>query len=121
MIDASNPEAEQQIRTCYEVLEEIGVDCSNVLLVLNKVDQVPDPSFIAVLRRHYEDTAQDVEPTGTPSWEAPSLPLRPYNVLVPICGVLCWSRAGREALTHCPTYDVAHAGRLGRAALADTA
>ena len=64
VIDASNPEAEQQIRTCYEVLEEIGVDCSNVLLVLNKVDQVPDPSFIAVLRRHYEDTVTISAATG---------------------------------------------------------
>lgn len=64
VVDASNPEAEQQIQTCYQVLDEIGVDCSNVLLVLNKVDQVPDPSFIAVLRRHYEDTVTVSAATG---------------------------------------------------------
>lgn len=56
VVDASNPEAERQIHTCYQVLEEIGVDCSNLILLLNKVDQVPDRSFIDVLRRHYEDT-----------------------------------------------------------------
>ncbi|MEQ9411458.1 MAG: GTPase HflX [Fuerstiella sp.] len=56
IVDASNPEAERQIHTCYKVLEEIGVDCSNVLLVLNKVDRVPDPSIVDVLRRHYDDT-----------------------------------------------------------------
>lgn len=57
VVDASNPEAERQIQTCYSVLEEIGVDCSNVVLVLNKVDQVADRSLIDVLRRHYADTA----------------------------------------------------------------
>lgn len=56
VVDASNPEAERQIHTCYKVLEEIGVDCSNVILVLNKSDQVPDQSLVGVLRRHYEDT-----------------------------------------------------------------
>jgi len=64
LVDASNREAEQQIHTCYQVLEEIGVDCSNVLLVLNKVDQVPDPSFVAVLRRHYENTVTISAATG---------------------------------------------------------
>jgi GTP-binding protein HflX len=64
VVDASNPEAEKQIETCYQVLEEIGVNCTNVLLVLNKVDQVPDPSFVAVLRRHYEDTVTISAATG---------------------------------------------------------
>lgn len=64
VVDASNPEAERQIHTCYQVLEEIGVDCSNVILVLNKVDQVPDRSFIDVLRRHYEDTTTISAATG---------------------------------------------------------
>ena len=64
LVDASNPEAERQIHTCYQVLEEIGVDCSNVLLVLNKVDQIFDQSFVAVLRRHYENTVTISAATG---------------------------------------------------------
>ena len=64
VVDASNPEAERQIHTCYKVLEEIGVDCSNVVLVLNKVDQVADRSMIDVLRRHYEDTITISAATG---------------------------------------------------------
>ncbi|MCH2209658.1 MAG: GTPase HflX [Fuerstiella sp.] len=64
IVDAGHPEAEQQIQTCYEVLEEIGVDCTNVLLILNKVDQVTDQSLIAVLRRHYEDTVTISAATG---------------------------------------------------------
>ena len=65
VVDASNPDAERQIHTCYEVLEDIGVDCSNVLLVLNKVDQLPDRSLIDVLRRHYDDTITISAATGT--------------------------------------------------------
>ncbi|MEZ6127725.1 MAG: GTPase HflX [Planctomycetaceae bacterium] len=64
VVDASNPDAERQIHTCYDVLQEIGVDCSNVLLVLNKVDQVADQSMIDVLRRHYEDTITISAATG---------------------------------------------------------
>ena len=64
LVDASNRDAEQQIHTCYQVLEEIGVHCSNVLLVLNKVDQVADRSFVAVLRRHYENTVTISAATG---------------------------------------------------------
>lgn len=64
VVDASNPEAEKQIHTCYQVLEEIGVDCSNVILILNKVDQIEDRSFIDVLRRHYDDTITISAATG---------------------------------------------------------
>ncbi|MFM8475375.1 MAG: GTPase, partial [Planctomycetaceae bacterium] len=56
VVDASNLEAERQIRTVYEVLDEIGVEVKNVLLVLNKVDRVEDQSFVDVLRRRFEDT-----------------------------------------------------------------
>lgn len=64
VVDASNPDAEQHIHTCFEVLEDIGVDCSNVILVLNKVDRLEDRSFIDVLRRHYEDTTTISAATG---------------------------------------------------------
>ena len=53
VVDASSPEAERQIRTVYEVLQEIGIEATNVLLVLNKVDRVQDQSFVDVLRRRY--------------------------------------------------------------------
>lgn len=64
VVDASNPDAERQIHTCNQVLQEIGVDCSKMLLVLNKVDQVKDRSFVDVLRRHYEDTITISAATG---------------------------------------------------------
>ena len=64
VVDASSADAERQIHTCYQVLDEIGVDCSNVLLVLNKVDLVEDRSVIDVLRRHYDDTITISASTG---------------------------------------------------------
>ena len=53
VVDASHPEATQQIETVYQVLEEIGVDYDNVLLVLNKADAITDRSLLDVLRRKY--------------------------------------------------------------------
>jgi GTPase len=54
VVDASNPEAEQQIATVYKVLSEIGVETAeNMLLVLNKVDALPNRSLLDVLRIRY--------------------------------------------------------------------
>jgi GTP-binding protein HflX len=55
VVDASHPEAERQIDTVHQVLEEIGVDRSNMLLVLNKVDAVEDRSMVDVLRVKHLD------------------------------------------------------------------
>ena len=64
VVDASHPDASRQIDTVYEVLDEIGVDCSNVLLVLNKVDAVQDRSIVDVLRSQYADTVTISAMTG---------------------------------------------------------
>ena len=64
VVDASHPEAEKQIATVYQVLEEIGVNCENVLLVLNKADLIQDPSFLDVLRRRYDNAIAVSARTG---------------------------------------------------------
>ncbi len=64
VVDASHPEAERQIGTVYQVLEEIGIKADNVLLVLNKVDRIEDRSVVDVLRRHYDDTTCVSAATG---------------------------------------------------------
>jgi GTP-binding protein HflX len=53
VVDASNPHAEDQIHAVNAVLKELGVDAKPTLLVLNKVDCVPDPSFLQVLQAHH--------------------------------------------------------------------
>jgi GTP-binding protein HflX len=53
VVDASNPEAEQQVETVERVLDEIGVEVRNLILVLNKVDAVKDRGTVDVLRAKY--------------------------------------------------------------------
>lgn len=55
VVDASHPDAERQIDTVHQVLEEIGVDRTHMLLVLNKVDAVADRSAVDVLRVKHLD------------------------------------------------------------------
>ncbi|MBX3442882.1 MAG: GTPase HflX [Planctomyces sp.] len=53
VVDASHPDAEQQIATVNTVLKDLGIDSQEPLLVLNKVDAVEDRSLVDVLRgRH---------------------------------------------------------------------
>ena len=53
VVDASSPHAEEQVQAVAAVLKELGVADKPTLLVLNKVDQVPDPSFLQVLQAHH--------------------------------------------------------------------
>ncbi|MBD3674790.1 MAG: GTPase HflX [Planctomycetaceae bacterium] len=64
VVDASHPEARNQVETVYEVLNDIGVDTSNVLLVLNKIDRVEDRTWIDVLRAKHEDCVSISAATG---------------------------------------------------------
>lgn len=51
--DASSPEAGDQISAAYHVLEEIGIEAKDTLLVLNKVDALEDRARIDGLRNRY--------------------------------------------------------------------
>jgi GTP-binding protein HflX len=53
VVDAGNPQAEEQIKATSAVLKELGCDDKPTLLVLNKIDRVPDPSYWQVLQRHH--------------------------------------------------------------------
>lgn len=51
--DASNPAVGEQISAAYRVLEEIGIERKETLLVLNKVDALPDRARLnALVERH---------------------------------------------------------------------
>jgi GTP-binding protein HflX len=49
VVDASNPQAEQQIDAVTAVLKELGCDSQPTLLVLNKIDRLEDRSRLRVL------------------------------------------------------------------------
>ena len=46
MVDISDSNAKRQIQTTYNVINELGVAETDLLLVLNKVDKVSDPEII---------------------------------------------------------------------------
>jgi GTP-binding protein HflX len=53
VVDASNPQAEEQIKAVNTVLKEIGCGDKPTLLVLNKSDKVADVADLQVLQRHH--------------------------------------------------------------------
>jgi GTP-binding protein HflX len=53
VVDASNPFAEDQIKSVNAVLKELGCDNKPSLLVLNKADKVPDLLSLQVLQAHH--------------------------------------------------------------------
>ncbi|HZU34945.1 MAG TPA: GTPase HflX [Gemmataceae bacterium] len=53
VVDASDPDAEEQMKAVSTVLKELGCADKPTLLVLNKMDRLPDPSYLHVLlKRH---------------------------------------------------------------------
>src|SRR5207248_1456146 len=53
VVDASNPQAEEQVRAVNDVLKEIGCHKKPTVLVLNKVDRLTDRSLLTVLQAHH--------------------------------------------------------------------
>jgi GTPase len=66
VVDASSPSAEQQIQTVNEVLKEVGIDAGQAILVLNKVDALPDRSYLDALRANHAHaiSVSAIEKTG---------------------------------------------------------
>ena len=54
--DASNELVSHQIQAVEGVLDELGCDRSRGLLVLNKIDQVNDPTLLTVWRNQYPES-----------------------------------------------------------------
>jgi len=53
VVDASNPQAEEQIKSVNKVLQELGCADKPTLLVLNKIDRLADLSYLQVLQAHH--------------------------------------------------------------------
>jgi GTPase len=54
VVDAASPEAESQIEAVNEVLAELGLAEYPTILVLNKIDRIPDRSYLDVLRANHD-------------------------------------------------------------------
>ena len=64
VVDASHPDAEEQVKVVQEVLGELGVPPHRVLGVLNKCDQVEDPLVLAALAQLLPDAVRVSAITG---------------------------------------------------------
>lgn len=50
VVDASSPQAEEHIKSVNSVLTELGCDQKPTILVLNKIDRIPDRADLNILR-----------------------------------------------------------------------
>jgi GTP-binding protein HflX len=64
VVDASNEAAEEQIKAVNAVLKELGCHHKAMLLVLNKVDRLSEPSFLHVLMKHHPHSVAISAATG---------------------------------------------------------
>lgn len=56
LVDVSHPMAEEQAKTTFEVLEELGAKEKPIITVLNKIDLVEDSPMVKKLRLQYPKT-----------------------------------------------------------------
>jgi len=64
VVDASNLAAQEQIKAVNQVLTEIGCADRPTLLVFNKIDQVPDRSYLDVLTKQHRRAVAVSAATG---------------------------------------------------------
>ncbi|MDP6635267.1 MAG: GTPase HflX [Phycisphaerae bacterium] len=62
--DASSPRVEHQIAAVDKVLDELDCHPERQILVLNKIDDINDPTVMTVLRRKYPDALELSALTG---------------------------------------------------------
>lgn len=62
--DASHDWVEQQIAAVHEVLEALGCEQKDQVLLLNKVDRVQDPTILAALRAKFPGSLEVSAATG---------------------------------------------------------
>ena len=54
--DGSNPSVFDQIQAVYEVLAELGIEEKDTLLIVNKRDQIENPTMLDVITRRYPNS-----------------------------------------------------------------
>jgi GTP-binding protein HflX len=62
--DASNPTALEQIKAVYDVLEELGINQKDTILVLNQIDGITEPGVLDRLKERYSSAIAVSARTG---------------------------------------------------------
>ena len=57
--DASSPMAREQITAVYGVLEELGIEAKDTILVLNKIDAATDRGQVEMLLKSLSERGAD--------------------------------------------------------------
>lgn len=65
LVDVSHPMAEEQAKTTFEVLHELGAKDKPIITVLNKIDKCSDQTMITKLRLQYPKTVPISALNGT--------------------------------------------------------
>lgn len=64
VVDCSNPDASEHIKTTFSVLRELGADEKKIITVMNKTDAAPDQAHIYDLRAAFPDAVWISAKTG---------------------------------------------------------
>ena len=64
VLDASQPEVMEFYNTTMRVLNDLGADTNQMLVVFNKIDKLSDPSALFALRRHFPEAVSISAKTG---------------------------------------------------------
>jgi GTP-binding protein HflX len=64
VLDASQPAVVEFYNTTMRVLNDLGADTKQMLVVFNKVDKVSDPAALFALRRHFPEAVSVSVKTG---------------------------------------------------------
>lgn len=56
--DASNPAVLEQISAVYTVLQELGIEEKDTLLMLNKIDRLDDPAQLVAVKQRYPNAIE---------------------------------------------------------------
>jgi GTP-binding protein HflX len=64
VVDCSNPDAIEHIKTTFKVLEELGADNKKIIMVMNKVDSINDDAQFYELKSLYPEAVWTSARTG---------------------------------------------------------
>ena len=112
VLDASHPRVLEFYETTKKVLEELGADTSQALVVFNKMDLVNDETTRVCLRRHFPDaifisvhSGQGLDELVERLSELVARQTRSVELLIPLERTELLARLHREGAVHSIAYE----------------
>jgi GTP-binding protein HflX len=112
VLDASHPKVLEFHDTTKKVLDELGVEAKETLVVFNKMDRVTDPSVRVILRHHFPDalfisvhSGEGMEELLTRIASLVGEDIRTFNLVLPAARADLLARLHREGQIHSCAYE----------------